>query len=370
MYQYGTIARMNEESSSIQDFKKIIKSISPILVKVRKTSINIGLSKDFLLVQLLKSAIKKIEDDPYLNFISELKYYKVYGKLIHGPIEVIHRDINKYYMMDFFDSYKLYELVKADIEWVYQRNKKIKVSIHKSGYIIYDNYKKNKFNTLLLTIHSGTWLPDKIEEMQSITEEERHLEEDIDIHKIYSPLVLENAGIWIDNKLSRFACDYNRSEEKAIYKDLSEEWISKLWKTDINNKQTKKLLKGHKNFYLALTSLVNSYHFNIIFDGHSMKDAKNRAELSFGTKFIPKFYMPVVRSMKENFLKRGFEDVAFDKPFVGGHILEWLSQKYPNIFICSMEVNKKLYMNSSRTMSFDKKIQTLSKNIVEVFDIK
>lgn len=129
-------------------------------------------------------------------------------------------------------------------------------------------------------------------------------------------------------------------------------------------------MAGYDDFYLTLTSLVNSYNFNVIFDGHSMKDALNRAELSFGTEFIPRFYMPVVRSMKDNLAKLGYKDVAFDKPFRGGYILEWLSLKFPNIFICSMEVNKKLYMDKNRLSSNASLIEELSKNILQIFKIE
>lgn len=361
---------MPKHRPSIQDIKRLIKIVSPILVRPQKSAINIGFSKDFLLLQFIKSIIKKIESDPYLNFISALKYYKVLGKLIHGPIEDIHRDLNKNYFKHFFESIEFYKLVKKDIEWVYARNKKIRITINKKGYIIYDNYKKNKFNILLLTIHSGKWMPSEIATKQVLSNKERFVEEDTDIHKIYSPLVLENAGIWIDNNLSRFACDYNRLPEKAIYANKSELWLEKLWKKALSQKQRERLMDGYNDFYLTLTSLVDSYNFNIIFDGHSMKDASDRAELSFGTKYIPRFYLPVVRNMKEHLIKLGYSDVAFDKPFSGGYILKWLSNKFPNVFICAMEVNKKLYMNKERTLSRTDRIELLSRNIVQIFNIK
>lgn len=361
---------MTLRDSAIQEIKQIIKIFSPILIRPQKTSINIGISKDFLLLQIIKRVIRKMEADPYLNFINELKYYKVLGKIIHGPIEEIYRDRNKRYIRHFFESKELYDLVKKDLEWVYNKNKKVLITMNKKGYVIYHNYKKNKFNILLLTIHSGTFMPSDIAGKQAITKKERMLEEDIDIHKIYSPLVLENAGIWIDNKLSRFACDYNRSPEKAIYNNKSELWIQKLWKKPLNKQQRKRLMDGYEDFYLTLRSLVDSYRFNIIFDGHSMKHVKDRADVSFGTKYIPRFYMPVVRTMKEQLLKLGYSNVAFDKPFSGGYILQWLSRKFPNIFICSMEVNKNLYMNKGRTASHEPRINTLSSDILQIFNIE
>lgn len=151
---------------------------------------------------------------------------------------------------------------------------------------------------------------------------------------------------------------------------IAEAWIEKLWKKPLSKKQRKRLMDGYEDFYLTLTSLVNSYRFNIIFDGHSMKHAKDRAELSFGTKYIPRFYMPVVRSMKERLLKLGYTDVAFDKPFSGGYILQWLSRKFPNIFICAMEVNKKLYMNTNRNLSHEQRIEGLSTDILQIVNIE
>jgi len=49
--------------------------------------------------------------------------------------------------------------------------------------------------------------------------------------------------------------------------------------------------------------------------------------------------------------------------------LKWLSTKFPDIFICSMEVNKVLYMNKSRTKSIDAKVEKISKDLQEIFDI-
>ena len=53
--------------------RKIFEQISPILLKPTSTSLTIRLSKRFLIFQMLNGLTKKIEDDPYLNFISVLK---------------------------------------------------------------------------------------------------------------------------------------------------------------------------------------------------------------------------------------------------------------------------------------------------------
>lgn len=354
--------------------KELFEQISPIIINPSSTSISVGLSKRFLIFQILKRLKKRIEDDPYLNFVSILKNYKVLGKFLHGTLYELHRDRNKSYFKNFFIDKDLYEIVKNDLEWVHLKNEKnkgnIKLTITKRGVIIYDNYQKNNFNVLLLTIHSGIWMRKDIGEKQAITKEQRFVEEDVDTHKIYSLLVLEKGGIWIDNKASRFECDYNRGPEKSIYSNKSEKWIKELWKDELNKYQRAWLMEGYNEFYFTLGRLIDTYRFNIIFDGHSMRPGKGRPDISFGTKYIPKFYMPVVRSMKQKLIKLGYANVFLDNPYSGGHILNWLNNKFPDIFIFSMEVNKRLYMAKNRRKTVSKKLNKLSNNIIDIFDIE
>jgi len=138
--------------------RDIIENLSPVLIGQNSASISIGLSKRFFIFQLLKKLTQKIEDDPYLNFISVLKNYKILGSFLNGTLYELHRDRNNSYMRNFFIDKGLYAMVKADIEWLYSRGAKyreIMLTITKRGVIIYDNYKKNSFNVLLTTIHSG-----------------------------------------------------------------------------------------------------------------------------------------------------------------------------------------------------------------------
>jgi N-formylglutamate amidohydrolase len=358
--------------------RNLLGQLSPILLKPTSTSLTISLSKRFLIFQMLDRLTKKIEDDPYLNFISVLKNYKVLGKFMHGTLHELHRDRNKLYFKNFFIDKRLYEQVKQNLEWTYhkceeessERNKKIKLTITKRGVMVYDNYQKNQFNVLLLTIHSGIWMRNDIEQMQSITREKRLLEEDIDTHKIYSNLVIEKGGIWIDNKASRFACDYNRNPSRAIYSNKQEKWIKEIWKEPLTEQQRRWLMEGYHEFYFTLGKLIDTYRFNIIFDGHSMKDAGGRPQISFGTKYIPNFYMPIVRSMQHKLSKLGYHPVSLNVPYSGGYILEWLNNQFPDVFICSMEVNKNLYMTRNRKKVISKKLNQISKSITNIFDIE
>src|SRR3989338_61818 len=353
--------------------RELLENISPVLVDPKSTSITVGISNRFFIFQLLKKLAEKIEDDPYLNFISILKSYKILGKILNGTLHELHRDRNKLYFKNFFIDRSLYSLVKRDLEWLYNRHQKhhgVKMTITKRGIIIYDNYQKNSFNVLLLTIHSGTWMRQDIQGKQFLTEKQRLLEEDIDTHRIYSSLVLEKGGIWIDNKASRFECDYNRSPERAIYSNRSEKWIEEVWKEELSESQKKWLMEGYNEFYFTLGRLIGTYRFNIIFDGHSMKDAEGRPALSFGTRYIPKFYMPIVRSMQRKLQNMEYSPVALNQPYGGGYILQWLNSRFPDVFICSMEVNKRLYMAKNRKRVIKKKLESLSKDIALIFDIE
>jgi N-formylglutamate amidohydrolase len=349
---------------------EIFEILSPILINPKSTSITIGISRRFFLFQLIKLLSKRIEDDPYLNFISLLKHYKILGKFLHGNIHEFHRDRNKIYFKHFFINSQIYRAVKEDVEWVYRKNPKLKMTITKWGVIVYDNYKPNSFNTLLITIHSGQVMPPDIARRQTLSLKQREILEDTDIHKIYSGLVLDKGGIWIDTKLSRFACDYNRPPDRAIYSDGSEKWFDLLWKQELTRKQRKWLMEGYNEFYFTLSHLIESYRFNLIFDGHSMKDAPDRPGISFGTKYVPRFYMPVVRSMQRKIRRLGYDDITFNKPFYGGYILEWLHNKFPDVFIFSMEVNKRLYTKKNKRETNNNKIKKLAADVNQIFDME
>ena len=348
----------------------LIEWISPLLVKPTATSLTISLSRRFFLFDLLRKAVAAIEDEPYLNFISLLKNYKVLGSFITGTVREFYRDRNHSYFRNFFLERELYELVKADIEWLATGHGHIKVTITNRGLIIYDNYRKNQFNVLLFTIHSGTWVPKNLGEKLFYTAGQRRSEEDIDSSKLFSRLVLEKGGIWIDNKQSRFACDFNRVWGKAIYRDSQEPWAQgKLWKEYPSKKDVRDIQKGYDEFYFTLAQLTDSYRFNIIVDGHTMSDSPGRPAIGFGTRYIPSFYVPIVHSMRRKLLKLGYSPVLLNVPYAGGSILQWLQQKAPDLFACLIEINKCLYMDSDRKDVFPERLEKLSKEVLEMFNI-
>jgi N-formylglutamate amidohydrolase len=354
------------------NLRDMLRNVSPILIKPASTSITVSLSKRFFLFNLINKAIKTIEEDPHLNFISLLKSYKVLGRILYGTVHELHRDRNKMYFKNFFVERELWKLVRDELEWLvkeYKNVSEIKLTLTKRGVMIFDNYKKDSFNVLLMTIHSGTWAPKDVIEKMKLTPKKRYHYEDIETHKIYSRLVLEKGGIWIDNKLSRFACDFNRNMEKCIYGNDTEWWISEVWKEPLSESQVTILKQTYREFYFTLSRLLESYRFNIIFDGHSMWDSEDRPRLSFGTQHIPKFYMPIVKSMHRKLVNMGYSP-AFNKPYKGGYILKWLSTKFPDLFIFSMEINKVIYTTNNHRKPLKRKIKQLSKDLSQIFNIE
>jgi len=349
----------------------VFETISPILINPKRSSISISLSKRFLLFQFMNKLVNQIEDDPYLNFISVLKNYKVLGKFLHGTVNELYRDRNKFYFKRFFYDGELYTLVKEEIENLYPKYKEIKVIISKHGVIVYDNYKVNDFNVLLLTIHAGTWAPKDIQDKMSISKKERFVQEDVDSDKIYRKIVLDKGGVWINNKLSRFVCDFNRVQNRCIYFNKKEKWLSKnIWNAGLKKQDINKIHYWHIEFYETLQNLLNTYNFNIIFDGHTMQDKLGRPKISFGTRYISPFYRPIVRSMRSKLRSLGYKKIYFNNPYSGGFILKWLNIKFPNLFIFSMEINKKEYMVSDKTRTLKRKLNKKSNDIFNMFDIK
>jgi N-formylglutamate amidohydrolase len=358
------------KSPEEENAKNFLDNILPIMVDSNERSLNIGLSKRFFLFKMMNKTINLIEDNNFLNFVSLLKNYKILGRFLYDTIDHFYNDRNKLYFKKFFLDLEMYMMVKNDIEEIYPHYKGIKMTITKRGIIIYDNYKPNSFNTLLFTIHGGTWVDKHVEKKIMIDRQLRYTEEDIATDKIYRKLVLEKGGIWIDNKQSRFVCDLNRSADTAIYKENSEAWLNKIWQEPLSQPEIKEIRKFYVEFYFTLSKIIETYNFNIIFDGHSMKNLSGRPMLSFGTKHIPSFYLPIVRSMQRKLISLGYESVKLNNPFKGGHILRWLSKRYPNVFIFSMEVNKKLYMNKKADRIFKSRLNKLVDDLVKIFDIE
>lgn len=359
------------DRSALKRFREMVEVISPIFINPTTSSLTISVSKRFFLFQLMNKLIRRIEEEPHLNFVALMKSYKVLGKFLDGTLGEFYRDRNKLYFKNFFYDEKLYRLIRKDLEELYVEHRHMRMTITKRGVVIYDNYKKNQFNALLLTIHGGTWVPEFVEKKLSMSKEERYREEDIETDKLYRDLVLRKGGIWIDSKQSRFAIDFNRHISRAIYADNSEKWINVMWKQPLTKKESDDIHASYREFYFTLARLIETHRFNIIFDGHSMRNKPGRPSLSFGTKYIPKFYMPIVLSMQNKLKRIGYKQVMLNKPYSGGYILEYLSNKFPNVFICSMEVNKRLYTNNNDPAQPSlRKVKMIARHIEQIFDLE
>jgi len=328
---------------------------------------SLPLYQRFFLFNYLKKLFDFITDNPHLHFISLIKSYRLLGRVVDDTLGNLYRERNTLWFKNFFPERELYKLVKEDIKRLYPKYKHIRLTITRNGLMIYDNYKRNQFNVLLFTIHSGTWTEKKYLEKMEVSDSIKSAEEDRGTDLIYAPTVLEKGGIWVDNKQSRFICDFNRHFQRAIYDDNSEKWFNKFWKTKLSEADKEKLMKTYKEFYLVLTKLVDTHRFNIVFDGHSMKPLQGRPEMSFGVARVPKFYLPIVKELKSKVELLGYADVRINDPFKGGFILEWLSIKFPDLFIFSMEVNKSLYMKNDRKF-YMRKIKKISDDIFKMFE--
>ena len=352
-------------------FENFIETISPLLISANSNSLKISLSKRFFLNKLIGNTFKALEEDHYLNFISVLKYSKFLGRFIYDTLENIYKNRNSIFFKNFFIDNDLYREIKHDIIETYKthKGKDIKLTITKRGVIIYDNYKPNKFNILLLTIHSGHWVDQRIKKKLNLTDKERYYQEDLGTDLVYKNLVLEKSGIWINTKQSRFVCDLNRNKENSICRNDSMTWKTKVWKSPLSKREVNEIEQFFLEFYFTLDKILQTHQFNIIFDGHSMRNEIGRPDISFGTKYIPTFYMPIVKSMQRRLVKFGYKNVKFNTPFKGGYILRWLQEKHPNVFIFSMELNMGLYTTKDYDRVYKGRANKLSKAVFDIFNI-
>lgn len=359
-------------SKTTNFFLKQISKFSDFLIaflKDRQKRVKQSLSYPRIITEIRKIN-DRIESTPHLNFISLLNAYKRVVDVLDGSIGYFYRKRNAIWFKKFFPEEELYELVKKDIELYHEKYPRVKLTITKNGIMVYDNYKKNKFNVLLMTTHGGTWVPEEGLSLMAVSKERILQEDDIGTGLIYGPLVLEKGGIWINTKFSRFFCDLNRERARAIYNNTSEKRVKNIWKADLTKKQKTKILKNYDYFYYLLNRLIENYRFNMVFDGHSMANEKGRPDFSFGVKCIPLFYMPIVERIRNKLHDHTGKKVDFNNPYKAGYILEYLSNKYRNIFVFSMEINKKLYMGRKSLKINKNKLKKTSKAIKQMFEFE
>ena len=348
-----------------------LSALTPIILQISKKGISISLSERFILFQLLGELHDKIEENPYLNFLSILSYQKSFEKTLSGTVEKFYKKRNSYYFRRFFIHNEIYNATKDEICEIFHINKKIKLTIFKSGLLIYDNYNIKDFNVLLLTLHAGEFVPKNIKNKFAISDVERRKEEDIYSDKLYRNIVLKQGGIWVNNKMSRFYCDLNRSKDECIYSNPDiNNFNHNIWGKELTKKERNDILKFYDDSYLLLKSIIEAYSFNIIFDAHTMRNEKTRPNISFGTHYIPKFYLPIVTSLKKRMTAMGYENCGVNQPYGGGYILAWISNQYPSVFIFSMEINKQLYLYPNRLNLKLKNTKKIADDLVRIFDIQ
>jgi N-formylglutamate amidohydrolase len=352
-------------NSKKADFKKLL----PLLVRFSSSGVSINLSKRFILFDLLKGLNEHLEEKPFLNLVSFIRYENIYERFVYGKIKTVYDKLKRNPFKKYFISKHIHSRILSDLNEVMKINDKIDVIIFSTGIIIYDNYQENNFNVLLLTLHGGEDMPDKISKKVVSDHIPRKREEDIHSDKLYRKIVLKQGGVWIDNKISRFFCDLNRDENSCIHQNNSD-MINYLWSEELSSKDEDFIYNFYENFYALLEQIFNFYKFNIVFDGHTMRNAADRPNISFGTHYIPKFYLPVVSGIKKKMHSMGYSDIGINKPYEGGFILNWISQKYPSTFIFSMEINKKLYLYSDRIRPKPNNIEKLSDDLIKIFDIQ
>ena len=372
-----TDPQFSEEKKESKGVMKTVGFLPKLFYKNCKRCVNYFIKKQskfslskyyFIFLEQFQRLSENIEKNPHLNFLSLLQTYKIVIEVLDGKVSYFYYNRNKLWFKHFFPDEELYNLVKADLERFHARFPNVKLTITKDGTMIYDNYKKNKFNFLVVTPHDGTWMPKHIQELQKITKEQRYNEEDVGTNIVYGPLALIKGGIWINVKQSRFVCDYNRSKKRSIYTNTSEKRLKNIWKQSLNSYDREYIHSRYDNFYFILDKIIETHRFNIIFDGHSMVDEKGRPPISFGLKYVPAFYMPIVREIKKTLEKNSSIKVHINTPYSGGNILKRLSEKFPDVFIFSMELNKSMYMDQKHMILNYWKATKIQQQLLRMFE--
>ncbi len=197
-------------------------------------------------------------------------------------------------------------------------------------------------------IHNGHNLRSELTNKCKLNDYERWYEEDPETLKFISSL-----PVVIACNDSRYEYDLNRSAKNAIYESA---WGKELWNSPLSEKEKKKSLEKHHNFYKVVHALIarleKKFQSVIAFDIHSFNYKRIEKEspvFNIGTENINKkkygkyvdYYLGELSKIKlPNIDNRTGENEVF---FGRGYLLEYLTANF-NILVLATEI-KKIYCN-------------------------
>ena len=236
---------------------------------------------------------------------------------------------------------------------------------------------------ILTAIHDGAAVREELRDRFALTAEERRYEEDP--HTATWARLREPHFI---GRHSRFEADLNRSREAAIYLKPNDAWGLHVWKVKPDAAMIERSLAGYDRFYRELESFleqcVEQFGSFVVYDIHSYNhrrddndrqpaDPEANPVVNVGTGNMNRDrWAPVVDAFIETM--RGHEldgeplDVRENVKFPGGHLNNWVHDRFPDVS-CVLSIEfKKVFMDEHTNEVYDGVLKQLQDALASTFD--
>jgi N-formylglutamate deformylase len=204
-------------------------------------------------------------------------------------------------------------------------------------------------------IHAGHDLRPEVADLVLVDEAVRRREEDAFTDR------LAVAGTRVVVHRSRFEVDLNRSPDRCVYRTPEDAWGLPVWKRPLPAQVVARSRAHHRAFYAALADrldrraargpfvLLDIHSYNHRRDGVPADEAEN-PELNVGTDGLDRErWAPVVDGfvdgMRSHHVAGHALDVRENVRFCGGHLVQWVHERYPDTG-CALALEfKKVFMD-------------------------
>jgi N-formylglutamate amidohydrolase len=209
-----------------------------------------------------------------------------------------------------------------------------------------------------VSMHSGNRVREEIRNILSVSEADRHREEDP-----YMDRFIADFPIQILGRDSRFEYDLNRNPYRAIYDFDRPTWGLKIWNREITEEERSRSIQKHREFH-ELMEMVCSYllkqnRYALLFDLHAYCYQRetsqawqddDRPEINIGTGAVNRdVFEPAIGCFKSNLRRTMIQDhllrISENEIFFGGYLSRHLSRMYhERLLVLALEY-KKIFMD-------------------------
>ena len=213
-------------------------------------------------------------------------------------------------------------------------------------------------NLIATAIHAGHDVRPEIAPLLKIGEADRLREEDP-----FTDRIAARVDLHIPVFRSRFEVDLNRSRDHAVYQTPGDSWDLEVWRDKLPADVIDRSLETYDAFYAdlgrhldGLAAIgtfvildVHSYNHRRGAEGAPPAPADDNPEVNVGTGSMDSRWHPVVETLISTL--RGSQadgrplDVRENVRFQGGHLAQWVHQRYPDTGCAVALEFKKAFMD-------------------------